>query len=184
MFLFNPDSVYSVDDIGNRTGAPSRLVDREVSALQKAELLRRKPFLKSARDKKGKKKKGNGWTVNKNFPYFRSLENLLIEQSLISEGEIVKRLSRVAKLKLVVIAGIFIQDPDSRVDILLVGDNFRKATLNRVIKGFESEIGKDVRYAAFDTAEFKYRMGMCDKLLRDIFDYPHKKILDILGLDK
>ena len=182
MFLFNPDSVYGVDDICGRTGASARTADRELSTLLKAGLFRRKPFPKSARDKKGNKKKGNGWTLDKNFPYYQSLENILIEQSLISDDEIVKRLSKVAKLKLLVISGIFIQDQESRVDILIVGDNFRKATLDRAMKGFESEIGKEVRYAAFDTAEFKYRIGMYDKLLRDIFDYPHKKIFDKLGL--
>lgn len=184
MFLFNPLSVYDVDDVSNRTGASPRFVDKEFNILQKAGLLRRKPFPKSARSKNGNKKKGNGWTLDRNFPYFRSLENLLIEQSLISDEEIIKRLSKVAKLKLLVVAGIFIQDPDSRVDILLAGDDFKKARLNRVMKGLEAEIGKEIRYAAFDTAEFEYRMGMYDKLLRDIFDYPHKKIIDKLGLSK
>ena len=182
MFLFNPDSVYGVDDICDRSGVPPRIVDRELNTLLKAGLLRRKPFSKSARDKTGNKKNANGWTLDKNFPYFRSLENLLIEQSLISEDEIVKRLAKVAKLKLLVISGIFNHDPESRVDLLIVGDNFKRAALDRAMKGFESEIGKEVRYAAFDTAEFKYRVGMYDKLVRDIFDYPHKKLIDKLGL--
>lgn len=182
MFLFNPDLVYGTKDVANRTGASFRLVDKEIAMLQKAGLLRRKPFTKSARDKDGQKKNGNGWVVDKNFAYFRAFENLLIQQTLISEGDIVKRLSRAAKLKLVVISGIFIQDLDSRVDILMVGDNFRKASLDKIMKSFEAEIGKDIRYAAFDTAEFRYRIGMYDKLVRDIFDYPHKKILDKLGV--
>lgn len=182
MFLFNPDSVYSLDDISRRTGASSRGIDKEASALLRAGLIRKKPFSKSARDQNGKKKRGNGWTLDKNFPYFRPLENLLIQQSLISEDEILRRLTRATKLKLLVIAGIFIQDLDSRVDILIVGDRFKKAALDRVMKGFEAEIGKEIRYAAFDTAEFEYRIDMYDKLVRDIFDYPHRKILDKFGL--
>jgi hypothetical protein len=184
MFLFNPGSVYSVDEISKRTGAAPRIVDKEVDVLRKGGLIRRKPFLKLARDNNGEKRKGNGWTLDKNFPYLRPLENLLIQQSLISEREIIRRLSRVAKLKLLVIAGIFIQDPDSRVDILIVGNHFRKSALDRVIKGFEAEIGKEVRYAAFETPEFEYRISMYDKLVRDIFDYPHRKILDKLGLSR
>ena len=182
MFLFNPGSIYGVSDVAKRTGAPSRLIDKEISSLEKGGLIRKKPFLKSARDGNGMKRKGNGWTLDKNFSYLKPLENLLIQQSLISEQEIIKRLSRVAKLKLLVIAGIFIQDPDSRVDILMAGDHFKKSTLDRVIKSFEAEIGKEVRYAAFETQEFEYRIGMYDKLIRDIFDYPHRKILDKLGL--
>lgn len=182
MFLFNPGLVYGIDDVSKRTGAVNSVVDKEINGLEKGGLIRRKPFLKSARGSNGMKRKGNGWTLDKNFNYLKPLENLLIQQSLISEQEIIKRLSRVAKLKLLVIAGIFIQDPDSRVDILMAGEHFRKSTLDRVIKGFEAEIGKEVRYAAFETQEFEYRIGMYDKLIRDIFDYPHRKIFDKLGL--
>jgi hypothetical protein len=43
-------------------------------------------------------------------------------------------------------------------------------------------VGKELRYAFFSTDEFKYRMSMYDKLVRDILDYPHKVLLDKLGI--
>ena len=46
----------------------------------------------------------------------------------------------------------------------------------------EAEIGKELRYAAFEAPEFEYRVKMYDKLIRDIFDFPHKTILNKLGL--
>ena len=49
------------------------------------------------------------------------------------------------------------------------------------MKIIESEIGKELRYAYFSTEDFQYRLSMCDKLTRDILDYPHKKILNKLG---
>ena len=51
-----------------------------------------------------------------------------------------------------------------------------------MIEGLEAEIGKELRYAAFETGEFNYRLGMYDKLVRDILDYPHTVVLDRLGL--
>ena len=180
MFLFNSDSIFGVDDISNRTGVSGRTVLKELEVLEKSGMLRRKPFPKIAKDSLGKRRLGNDWITEKNFPYFKPLENLLIQQSLIGEDEIIKRLSRVAKLKLLVIAGIFIQDQESRVDLLLVGDNFRRASLDRIIKSFEAEIGREVRFTVFDTGEFNYRMGMYEKFLRDIFKYLHKLILDKL----
>ena len=182
MFLFNPNSVYSVNDIAKRTDSLPRIVDKEVSLLQKSGLIRKKPFLKLARNGNDKTRRGSGWVLDKNFAYLKPLESLLIQQSLIKDQEIIKRFANVAKLKLLAVAGIFIQDPESRVDILLVGDHFKKANLDRVIKSLEADIGKEVRYAAFETPEFKYRISMYDKLVRDIFDYPHKKILNKIGL--
>jgi hypothetical protein len=182
MFLFNPDAVYTVEQISGRTTSNRRVVDRELALLQKAGMLRRKPFSKYAKDGEGAKLRGNGWALNRGFRYLRPLENLLIQQALISEADIIKRLERVGKLKLVVMAGIFIQDPESRVDILVVSEHMKKKTLIQIIRELESEIGKELRYAAFETPEFEYRVGMYDKLVRDIFEFPHRKILDKIGL--
>jgi hypothetical protein len=63
-----------------------------------------------------------------------------------------------------------------------VGDGVKKAKLDSIIKSVEAEVGKELRYAFFSTDEFKYRMSMYDKLVRDILDYPHKVLLDKLGI--
>lgn len=47
-----------------------------------------------------------------------------------------------------------------------------------MIKGLESEIGKELDYVVFDTKEFMYRMEMYDKLVCDILDYPHIKLFE------
>jgi hypothetical protein len=43
-------------------------------------------------------------------------------------------------------------------------------------------MGKEIRYSAFETGEFQYRLGMYDKLIRDVLDYPHETVLDKLGV--
>ena len=85
-------------------------------------------------------------------------------------------------IQLLIISGIFIKNPDSRVDLLVVGDNLKLSSLENIIKTIESEIGKEIRYAVFETSEFNYRYSMFDKLTRDIFDYPHEKIINKLNL--
>lgn len=182
MFLFNPEAVISAPAVVSRTASSKRIVDKELSLLEKAGFVRRKPFSKGTRDSKGKKIRGNGWILNRNFKYLRPLESLLIQQALVSESEIIRRLERVGKLKLVLISGLFIQDPESRVDILVVCEHIRGKTLMQVIKDFEAEIGKELRYAVFETPEFEYRVKMYDKLIRDVFDYPHRKIIDKIGV--
>ncbi|MCR4311355.1 MAG: hypothetical protein NUV54_02190, partial [Candidatus Taylorbacteria bacterium] len=77
--------------------------------------------------------------------------------------------------------GVFIQDTDSRIDLLIVGDLLRTPALETVIRNIEAEIGKELRYAVFETADFEYRFGMYDKLVRDILDYPHRKVLNRLN---
>ena len=46
----------------------------------------------------------------------------------------------------------------------------------------ESEIGKEIAYTIFDTTDFEYRLGIHDRLVRDILDYPHMTLIDKFGL--
>ena len=106
------------------------------------------------------------------------MRQLLISTKTFEGSEIVRRLSKVGKLKLVLISGVFTQDKDSRVDMLVVGNNINKTTLSKVVKTIEAELGKELVYAFFETSDFEYRMSMYDKLIRDIMDYPHQVLLN------
>ena len=47
---------------------------------------------------------------------------------------------------------------------------------------FDAELGREIRYASFETEDFRYRLGAYDRLLRDVFDYPHSLLIDKIGL--
>ena len=82
-----------------------------------------------------------------------------------------------------VASGIFIQNWESRIDLLLVGDELNLQKIEGVIKVIESEIGKEIAYSAFETHDFEYRYGIHDRLVRDVFDYPHVTLIDRLGVE-
>jgi hypothetical protein len=77
---------------------------------------------------------------------------------------------------------MFIKENDSRVDILVVGDKLNKGSIETALRNIEAEVGKELSYAFFDTEEFKYRVGICDKFVRDVLDYPHEKIVNKINL--
>ncbi|MBU4536820.1 hypothetical protein KJ603_02155 [Patescibacteria group bacterium] len=120
--------------------------------------------------------------LNTNFSLMAPLKNLLIKGSPISSKDITNRLKGGGVLKLVITSGVFIQETDSRVDILIVGDGLNNSYLEKAIGILESEIGQELRYSILETADFNYRLGVYDKLLRDILDYSHKKIINKLDL--
>jgi hypothetical protein len=110
------------------------------------------------------------------------LDNFLTDVGPISDKEVVSTLSRTGTLKLVIVSGLFIHNPESRVDLLVVGDHIKKGKLVTAMAKIEAELGREIRYAAFETADWNYRRGLYDKLIRDILDFPHRKILNKLGL--
>ena len=189
LFLFNQEQTFDFSDICDKSKTSSSEARKELSLLQKAHLIKSKIFYKKIiKEKGGKelelKKKEKGWGLDYNFPYLSALQSFLLSTKSLERTNIVKKLSTTGKLKFVLVAGIFIQDPDSRMDMLVVGDNMRKSSVERAIKTIESEIGKELTYSFFETEDFKYRLGMYDKLIRDALDYPHKVLLDKLILQK
>ena len=187
LFLFNHNLVFDLGMVAIRVQCTLREAEKEIKQLEKVGLIKRKVFYKNVEMKhKGKtelvKEKAKGWGVNADFHYIKALQHILIEISPFTKEEIVKRVSRAGAIKLLIIAGVFIQDWESRADILIVGDRINKASLSKTMKVMESEIGKELRYAVFETKDFNYRLNMCDKLVRDILDFPHKKLINRLAV--
>lgn len=174
LFLFNPETVFDGTEIAERAKVDISRVRREMSNLEKIGLVKRRSSIK--------KKSGHGFILESQFPYLLPLQNFLINIEPLQPKEIIKKVSKIGNIKLIVIAGVFLQEPESRADLLIVGDGVRPASLENLIKTLESEIGKELRYAYFTTDDFKYRISMFDKLIRDILDYPHKKILNKIGV--
>lgn len=183
LFLMNPVTGFETKDVLERSKVKQPHVRKEISFLESIGLIKKRPFTKET-EKSGKivKKKVQGYFLDASFPYLDSLRTLLLETEFVHKSEIASRFKPAGKIKLLVIAGIFIQDEESRVDLMIVGDNLKRNVLENAIRMLESEIGKELTYAIFDTKDFGYRLSMYDKLVRDVLDFPHEKIIDTTGL--
>ena len=187
LFLLNPEKGYENKDIAFHTRVAPVSVRREVASLYAMDFIKKKTFSKEIRKviKRGKKKEEKiivkrvaGWIFNQKFEYRESLQDLLIDAEFITKEDLAKRFKNAGRIKLLITAGIFTKDPDSRLDILLVGDNLNRNFIEKNIRLLEAEIGKELEYGVFETAEFVYRSNMYDKLIRDVIDFPHQCIID------
>lgn len=186
LFLFNPDMSFGIEDITERLHITAREAKKQLSVFSKSGVIRRKLFSKEDRDSSNEYHKGkvNGWTLNRSFPYVAPLQTFLIDLTPFKRSDMVRRISHAGKVKLIVLSGVFIHQWDSRVDLLVVGDHLKKRTIETLIESIESEIGRELKYAIFETSDFNYRLGMFDKLVRDITDYPHETLLDKIGFER
>lgn len=184
LFLFNPEELLEKIEIIKKTKSSSTLIQKELKDLCDIGLLKKRIFIKSSQTKSGKTKKQKviGFALNPTFKYLNNLKNLLINNEPFNHNEIIKKINKVGKIKLIVVSGLFIQNEDSRLDIFVVGDDIKERAVKGAISKMESEIGKELRYAFFTTTDFKYRYSVCDRLVRDVFDYPHQVVVDRIGL--
>lgn len=172
LFLFNPGIVYGIPDIASRAQVSSSTASTECRAYERMGLVR-------ARKLRGSRSRA--YTLNTEFSYLAALQHLLLNLP-VRGADIVKRLRSAGTMKLVILSGLFVDEYDGRVDILIVGDRMQEGKVRTVIRGLEAEIGKELRYAALPTEEFLYRLGIYDKLVRDVIDYSHTVALDRLNV--
>ena len=175
LFLLNTEAVMAPSIIATRTGSTAGATRKEIA------LLARSGFIKRKKTKNGKKTI-EGWTLNHDFEYLDALENLLFGTEFIGLDELSKRFKRAGKIKLLLLSGVFRRDPSARLDLLVVGDNLKRTVIDRIIRSLEAEIGKELAYAVFETPEFIYRASMYDKLIRDVIDFPHIRVVHLGGL--
>lgn len=180
-FLFNPSKEFTFDEISRRARLVRRTARTEMNALERAEVIKKKQsyFQEEGSDKKVR---AIGYSLNRNFANLQSLQTFLFETAPINGKTVLKHLRKAGVLDVVVIAGIFSRDFDQRLDVLLAMKKFSPAKVETAVRSLESELGVEIRFAAFESSDLMYRVGMYDKLTRDVFDYPHEIIVDKIGL--
>jgi len=186
LFLLNDETPFEASSVIDRSKVNKSAFRREIAVLMKIGFVKPKIFVKETQHNRGKqvkviKKKVSGWQLNLEFPLLIPVRNLLITTEPIKHENIISRFKSAGKVKLIVLAGVFLQQEDSRVDILIVGDEVKKKAVENTLRSIEAEVGKELSYALFETPDFLYRLSVYDKFVRDILDFPHEKILNKIG---
>jgi hypothetical protein len=186
LFIFNPDTPFAIDDVCKRVAVSGTSAKKEVQALIKSDFIKKKVFFRNVEKRKNgklvtEKIKSNGFIFNNKFPFSEQFKNILMEAEPLRPEVLSKKFNKAGRIKLVVVSGLFIHEPESRLDLLVVGDRLNKTVMDKTVKTLEGEIGRELRYAFLETPDFNYRMSVYDRLLRDVFDFPHQKILDKMG---
>ena len=176
LFLLNSDNNFEIEDIVSRCRVMKNNVRKEINILSSMNFIKEKIIAKEGY--RGSKKKVSTWVLNTGFQYLESLREILIDPSLLIQEDLPQRFKQIGKIKLMIVSGVFIGNSKSRADVLIVGDKLKKNVLQQIMKGLEAEIGKELDYVVFDTEEFKYRLDMYDKLICDIIELPHEKLID------
>jgi hypothetical protein len=176
LFLLNSENNFEIEEVVSRSRVMKNNARKEINALSSMNFIKQKIIIKEGY--RGSKKKVLTWSLNMSFQYLKPLKEILVDPSLLIQEDLPQRFKQVGKIKLMVVSGVFIGDSKSRADLLIVGDKLKKNVLQQVIKSLEAEIGKELDYVVFDTEEFKYRLNMYDKLICDIIDLPHEKLMD------
>ena len=180
--IFNENEVFNAKKAGRRAGVSAEAAKHELDALQKLGMVRKGRAV-VAPERKVKSllkmsKLETVWFLNANFPHLRALSSFVREISPIRYDQVLGALRRSGKLSAVILSGSFTGDPSRPADILVAADSLNERRLEVAVKELEPIFGRELRFAAFSTPEFRYRLTIQDRLIRDTLDYPHLVLLD------
>jgi hypothetical protein len=172
LFLFNDDAVITTADAAFRTKTPKDAARKELNLLASAGVV-----------KKRTGKQGTGFAMSKKFTHYDALQTFLRDTTDVSDSKILTTLRKAGTLRVVALSGLFTGALEPKIDLIVVGDRLEERVLASAVHTLEAELGRELRYASFTTEEFKYRVGVYDRLVRDVFDYPHRTILDRISAE-
>lgn len=126
--------------------------------------------------------------LNQNFEFFAELRSLILKSSSGERERMTKRVSDLGRIRLALISGIFLSDPDtadqydSPADLFIVGDDINRQKLRNFLASIEAEIGTEIKFTLMDKEEFDYRYNMFDRFVRVLLEGPHEKIINKIGI--
>lgn len=171
LFVFNKGSALTLAEVAQKTKLSNGSARRELSDLIASDLVRKKGMGAPVR-----------YQTNPNFEHLDALDLFIRDTTNVRPKNMIASLRRAGTLRLVALSGFFTGVLEAQIDLLVVGDRLEEKVLATVVRSLEAELGREIRYASFTTEDFRYRLGVYDRLLRDVFDYPHRLLVDKIGI--
>jgi len=182
LFLMNPKDRFYVREVARHLGLQLNSVHRELNNLLEIGLLAAKDddVLPEGKIKSAKPDK-KYYQVNENFVFYNELKALLVKSQILYEKDFTDKLKKIGHIQLMLLAGFFVNDADSAVDLFMVGD-FVKERLAKLVKELEGDLVKEINYSIMNEEEFNYRREIADVFLYKILDGDKLVIIDERGI--
>ncbi len=167
LFVLNDSTSYSLKDIVARNKMDWRKVRSIMLQLKKAKLIKES----TRRNKKF-------YSVNPDFPFFSELKKLVVKSNIYPQCASLGRIKNLGDVKLGLVTGIFLDDLNVKVDLLIVADHVSNAKMKHLLEDLEIEVGREIHYSLMTLAEFKYRVNMFDKFILDLLEGKHEIVVN------
>lgn len=166
-FLVNPGVEFSASEVVEKTLISRPDVVRELARLTKMKLL----FVRS---RKGKKY----FVVNEEFPFYTELKSLVSKLNIHAQSQVFRKLKVIGEVKLILISGLFLNYPKSKVDMILVVNNVNRTKLKHAIAHLEAEVGREIRFVLMNNEELHYRLNMLDRFFIEFLEGPYEGVVN------
>lgn len=164
-FILNPGVEFTAAQVAERTFVSRTEVAREIAKLAKMKLV----FERARKNRKH-------FIVNEEFPFYIELKSLVSKLNVHAQSQVFRKLKTVGEVKLILISGLFLNYPKSKVDMILVVNNINRTKLKHAIAHLEAEVGKEIRFMLMNNEELHYRLNMLDRFFIEFLEAPYEEV--------
>lgn len=167
-FLANRKDSFKIDDIEYNIKSRRDFIKKDLVVLNNAGFLDR--ILDS--------KNNSSYKLNLNFKYINTLNDLVFDFKSLDKNVILNRFKKIGRIKLFSFTGVFIDDVDTDLDILVVADVLKQKEISKVLAEISAIFASKLRVLIIDLEEFDYRKKMFDRFLHLVLDSQRITLID------
>jgi DNA-binding MarR family transcriptional regulator len=174
LFINNPTKSFYVRELARLIDVQMNAVRREISNLESAGLVVQ-AVLSGDVEAGDRCKYYHLDMTSLLYPEFRELLNKV---QIIEEREFVEQLrKRAGEVGLLILTGFFTGAKHAESDMLIVG-NIKPASVSKIVREYEKNIGRELRYTIMTAAEYRDRRELGDKFLYGLLEEKHAVMID------
>ncbi|MEA4910583.1 hypothetical protein SDC9_07932 [bioreactor metagenome] len=169
-FLVNDKESFSIDDVEFNTKTRRDPLKKDLLFLAGAGFLERRL-----------EKNTSVYRFNQNFEYKEALYNLVFDLKNLNKKIILDKFKKIGRIKLFSLTGVFIEDTDIDLDILVVVDILKPKEANKITAELDATFASKLKVLIMDIEEFNYRKKMFDRFLHLVLDSQRITLIDKLS---
>ncbi len=170
MFIFSEGKPFTLEEVSKKN---------ELSTTKSQELINQ--FIQAgfviSKDNQSRK---TTLKLNDKFILTEELKKLFLKINTAPQHGSLEKIEALGKVYLALVGGIFVSNPQSRVDLLIVAEKYSRARMRQLLDDLEMEVGREFNYSIMDNKEFRYRVNMFDRFILEIFEAPHQILINKL----
>ncbi|MBI5754309.1 winged helix-turn-helix transcriptional regulator [Candidatus Peregrinibacteria bacterium] len=156
IFLMNPTEEFFIRELTRKLDEQINSVRRELDNLKRAGLLKTRA--------KNRKKY---YYVNVNFALYEELKSIIIK-AISSNESLIKDLEQMGEIKVLALAGQFVEKPTNSVDMLIVGNVDRERLTNYINNDLRTK--RPIRFTVMTEEDYRYRLNCNDKFISELIN--------------
>lgn len=181
LFLFNSDERFYIRQIARNLDLQVNSARRELENLKGFGLLVSGGKEDTGEKTSPKKSQEKYYYVNKDFVLFGELRSLIAKAQVLYKKDFIESIKKAGSPQLVVLSGLFVNNDQSPVDLLIVG-KVEKGKAKKIIEKLEKELGAELNFTILSSSEFKYRRDITDVFLFNVLETRNIVVIDKMGI--